>query len=234
MSEEGAREVAQTAAASGIKLSVHAPYYINFNAHDSAILEASMGRLLQSCRIGARCGAVSVVVHSAFYLGDPPKEVFKRVKQKYEEAVRQLRDEKIFITIRPEVMGKGSEFGSLDEVLALCSEVKGLEPGIDFAHLHAAEGKNNSYREFALILDKVEQQLGPSALQNLHIHCSGVKYGPKGELSHLDLKESDLAFGELIQALRDRASAGLVICESPSLEDDALLLQKTYTLARRP
>src|ERR1035437_2323648 len=131
MGDDGAREVAGAAAEHGIKLSVHAPYYINLNAHEPATLEASMGRLLQACRIGALCGAGSVVVHSAFYLGDPPGEVYRRVKQSYGEAVRQLRREDNRITIRPEIMGKGSQFGTLEEVLDLCAEVDGLEPGIE-------------------------------------------------------------------------------------------------------
>ncbi|MDO8578116.1 MAG: TIM barrel protein [Dehalococcoidales bacterium] len=228
MSEDGAREVARAASENGIKLSVHAPYYINLNAHDPATLEASMGRLLQACRIGALCGAGSVVVHSAFYLGDPPGEVYQRVKQSYGEAVRQLHREDNRITVRPEIMGKGSEFGTLEEVLDLCTEVDGLAPGIDFAHLHARSGGNNSYKEFSGILNKVRERLGRAGLENLHIHFSGIKYGAKGELSHLNLKESDLAYRELLQALRDTDAGGLVVCESPNLEEDAQLLKTTY------
>ncbi len=228
MSEDGAREVAKTASETGVRLSVHAPYYINPNAHEPATLEASMGRMLQACRIGAICGAGSVVVHSAFYLGDPPGEVYERVKQQYREAVGQLRREDNRITIRPEIMGKGSEFGTLDEVLDLCAEVDGLAPGIDFAHLHARAGANNSYREFRDILNQVGKRLGRPALENLHIHFSGIKYGAKGELSHLNLEESDLSYRELLQALRDADAGGLVVCESPNLEDDAQLLKKTY------
>jgi deoxyribonuclease-4 len=228
MSEDGAREVAGAAAENGIKLSVHAPYYINLNAHEPATLEGSMGRLLQACRIGALCGARSVVVHSAFYLGDAPGDVYHRVKQSYEAAIRQLRREDNRITIRPEIMGKGSQFGTLDEVLALCADVDGLAPGIDFAHLHARSGDNNSYAEFTAILNKVRERLGRSALENMHIHFSGIKYGARGELSHLDLKESDLAYRELLQALRDADAGGTVVCESPNLEEDALLLKTTY------
>lgn len=228
MGEDAAREVARVAAENGIKLSVHAPYYINLNAHDPATLEASMGRLLQACRIGAICGAGSVVVHSAFYLGDPPGEVYRRVKQMCAEAIRQLRREDNRITIRPEIMGKGSEFGTLEEVLDLCTEVDGIAPGIDFAHLHSRSGSNNSYPEFSDILKKVRERLGKSGLENLHIHFSGIKYGAKGELSHLNLEESDLKYRELLQALRDADAGGLVICECPNLEEDAQLLKSTY------
>ena len=40
-----------------------------------------------------------------------------------------------------------------------------------------------------------------AALDNLHIHLSGISYGKAGELSHLNLRESDLNYTELLQAL---------------------------------
>jgi len=62
----------------------------------------------------------------------------------------------------------------------------------------------------------------------MHIHLSGIHYGAKGELKHLNLKEADLRYAELLQALRECRAKGMVICESPNLEEDALLLQATY------
>lgn len=228
MNESGAREVVAVAAETGTKLSVHAPYYINLNAHDPAILAASRERLLRACRIGNICGARSVVVHPAFYLGDPHGEVYQRVKEGFKEVLAQLNREKNPITVRPEIMGKGSEFGNLDEVLELCGEVEGLAPCIDFAHLHARAGANNSYKEFAGILKSVCKRLGRSALENLHIHFSGVKYGPRGELGHLNFDEADFLYKDLLKALLDGGAGGVVICESPNLEEDAGLLKRTY------
>ena len=75
MDEAGARQVAETATREGIKLSAHAPYYINFNAHEPEKIRASQQRLLRTARIAALCGAQSVVVHTAFYMGDPPEQV---------------------------------------------------------------------------------------------------------------------------------------------------------------
>jgi len=228
MGESSARAVEKAATAKSIKLSVHAPYYINFNAHEPEKLKASQERLLQAARTGALCGAETVVVHTAFYLGDPPEEVYKRVRQHLQEIIRQLRRENNRICVRPEIMGKGTEFGTIEEVLDLCTEVEGLAPGIDFAHLHARTGGVNSYAEFAAILTKVKERLGRAGLDNVHIHLSGIRYSAKGEISHLNLKDSDLQYIELLRALRDFEVKGLVICESPNLEEDARLLQTTY------
>jgi deoxyribonuclease-4 len=228
MGEGGARLVAEIAAGEGVKLSAHAPYFINFNAHEPEKIRASQGRLLQTARIASICGAGNVVFHAAFYLGDPPEEAYIRVKESLGEVMHQLKRENNRVWIRPETMGKPSQFGTVEEVLNLCTELEGVAPCLDFAHWHARTGGFNSYPEFASILQEVKERLGRAALDNMHIHVSGIAYGKKGEIKHLNLKESDLRYTELLQALKDYDAQGIVICESPNLEEDAVLLQQTY------
>jgi len=229
MNEKGAMLVAETAAKTGVKLSAHAPYFINFNAHELENIRASQDRLLQTARIASLCHAESVVFHTAFYLGDPPDKAYKTVKKYLGETLSQLRQENNRVWIRPEVMGKGSQFGTIEEVLNLSAELEGVAPCMDFAHWHARTGEFNSYSEFASILQQVQERLGRAALDNMHIHVSGIAYSQKrGEIKHLNLKESDFQYAELLKALRDYDAKGLVICESPNLEEDALLLQAAY------
>lgn len=133
------------------------------------------------------------------------------------------------MTISPEVTGKGSQFGTLEELLQLSSEIEGVALCIDFSHWHARTGKANSYQDFSAILDQVEKRLGRRGLDNMHIHVSGIAYGSKGEIKHLMLQDSDFRYVELLKALKERRAKGVVICESvPYLEQDALLLQETY------
>jgi len=227
MGEAGARLVAETAVREGVKLSAHAPYFINLNAHEPEKIRASQDRLLQTARIGSICGAESIVFHPAFYLGDSPEEAYTTVKKYLEEVIHQLKRENNRVWVRPEIMGKGSQFGTIDEVLNLSTELEGVAPCIDFAHWHARTGEFNSYPEFASILEQVKERLGKAALDNMHIHVAGINYGKKGEIRHLNLKESDFQYVELLKALKDYDVKGLVICESPNLEEDALLLQKS-------
>jgi deoxyribonuclease-4 len=228
MSEAAAYEVAAAAAKSGIRLSAHAPYFINLNAHEPEKIRASQERLLKTARIASLCGAESVVFHAAFYLGDPPGETCRTVRKYLAEILDQMREEKTQVWLRPEVTGKPSQFGAIAEILDLCADLDGLAPCIDFAHWHARTGKSNSYPEFTSVLKQVEERLGRAALYNMHIHLSGIRYGNKGEISHLNLKESDLEYAQLLRALKDCDAKGLVICESPNLEEDALLLKTTY------
>jgi len=228
MGEAGARLVAETAAREGVKLSAHGPYFINLNAREPEKISASQERILQTARIAAICGAESIVFHAAYYLGDPPEKTYDTVKRYLAQVMNQLKRENNRVWVRPEVMGKPSEFGTIDEVLNLCTELEGVGICLDFAHWHARAGISNSYPEFVSVLQKIKQRLGDEALHNMHIHVSGIAYGKKGEIKHLSLKESDLQYVELLQALKDYEAKGLVICESPNLEEDALLLQETY------
>ena len=228
MGEAGARLVGETAARRGIKLTAHAPYFINLNAREPEKIRASQGRILQTARIAAICGAESIVFHTAFYLGDPPEVAYNTVKKHLGEIMDQLKRENNRVWVRPEIMGKVSQFGTPDEVLNLSTELERVAPCVDFTHWHARTGRFNTYQEFASILLQIKERLGRAALDNMHIHVSGIAYGKKGEIKHLNLKESDFQYIELLKALKDYDVKGVVICESPNLEEDALLLQTTY------
>ncbi len=228
MSIEVADEIKRKASAKEIRLSVHAPYYINLNSPEEGKRLVSQERLLSSARLARACGAESVVFHCGYYGRSSPKQAFKTIKDGIQEVVSILRAEKCPVTLRPETMGKKSQFGSLEEILFLCREIEGLLPCLDFSHIHSREEKNNSYSEFHRILMKIEKKLGIGALKNIHIHISGAEYNKKGEIKHLNLIDSDFRFDEWIQALKDYGIEGSVICESPNLEQDALMLKKLY------
>ena len=228
MGEASAILVKEAAIKAGVKLSAHGPYFVNLNARELEKTRASQERILQTARIASICGAESITFHAAFYLGDPPEKTYDTVKKYLKEIMERLERENNRVWIRPEIMGKSSQFGTIEEILHLSSELEGVAPCLDFAHWHARDGKSNSYQEFASVLEQVEQRLGRVALDNMHIHVSGIYYGKKGELKHLNLKESDFQYAELLKALRDYDAGGIVICESPNLEEDAFLLQATY------
>lgn len=228
MGESAARNIGKLAKEKGIALSSHGPYFINLNAREAEKGTASQERLLDTIRIASLCGARTVVFHAAYYMGDSPDKAYSVVKKNLQDIMHKLKFEQNQVWVRPEVTGKISQFGTLEEVLSLSNEIEGVAPCIDFAHWHARTGKFNSYAEFASILEQIERQLGRAALDNMHIHVSGIAYGAKGEIKHLNLKESDFDYVGLTKALKDFNVNGLVINESPNLEEDALLLQRTY------
>jgi len=229
MSPQVAASVGELAASKNVVLTAHGPYAINLNAVELQKVHMSKERILQTARIGALLGAKSVTFHAAFYMKSTPEETYAVVKKHLQDVVNILRREGNRVTISPEVTGKPSQFGTLEEILRLSSEIEGVAPCLDFSHWHARTGKANSYQEFLDILDQVERKLGKEALDNMHIHLSGIAYGKKGEIKHLMLADSDFRYAELLKALKERKVKGVVISESiPYLEKDALLLQQTY------
>jgi len=229
MSPEIAASVGELAARKKVVLTAHGPYFINLNAIEPQKVHMSKERILQTARIAALFGARSITFHAAFYLKNTPAETYTVVKKHLQEVMNTLRKEGNKVTISPEVTGKGSQFGTLEELLRLSTEIEGVAPCIDFSHWHARTGKANSYQEFSNILDHVEKKLGRRGLDNMHIHLSGIAYSNKGEIKHLMLSDSDFRYLELLKILKERNAKGVVICESaPCLEQDALLLQKAY------
>ncbi|NPE28460.1 TIM barrel protein [Methanococcoides sp. SA1] len=230
MKEETAANVRQTAEEENIALSVHAPYYINLNSAEAEKIEASMERIYQSARIGALCGASSIVFHPAYYQGQSSEKVMEKVTGLLEGLTSRLTDEGIDVVLRPETTGKATQFGSLEETLMMATDIEGVMPCIDFSHLHARScGEYNTMEEFRSVLESVENALGRDGVDNMHCHVSGIAYGEKGEKNHLVLQESDLNYIDMMKAFHEFHIKGLVICESPNLEDDALLLKKTFS-----
>ena len=229
ITKEKAPLIKKAAQDSSVILTCHAPYFINLNSSDNLKLKASIDRILNSARVSNLCGAYSVCFHSGFYCGEDAKKVYSRISGNIGIISSTLKEEGNNIWIRPETTGKDTQFGNIDEILQISSQFDNVMPCVDFAHFHArTNGKYNTYAEFASILESIEKKLGKQGIENMHIHITGIAYGPKGEKNHLTLEESDLKYIELLKALKDFGAKGIVISESPNIEKDALLMQKTF------
>ncbi|MDD8019933.1 MAG: TIM barrel protein [Acidobacteriota bacterium] len=225
MSQEMAGQIKIKASQSRIKLSAHAPYFINLNSEDQGQRMRSQELLLNSLRLAAAAGASDLVFHAGYYGRKSPEEAYRQIKDSLKDILSINRLERIPARLRIETMGKRQQFGSLDEVLSLCRELDDLYPCLDFAHLYAREGKINSYRDFCQVLKKVGKKLGQTALKNAHIHISGVMFNQWGEIRHINIEESGFHDEEWLQAIIEAGVKGTIIDESPSLEADALRLK---------
>jgi len=217
---------------SGISLTAHGPYWINLNAEEAYKVVNSRNHILNSARVGKRAGAWSVVFHAAFYLKKPMDKVYRRVKDELKGLVNTLEDEGNELWLRPETTGKGTQFGTLDEIIQLSEELEWVMPCIDFSHMHARLGGGLGYDDFKGMLSGLEDRLGREALDMMHIHMSGIEYTDKGERKHLELDESDFKYQDVLKVLKEFDAKGVVVCESPVLEDDAIILKKAYESIR--
>lgn len=222
--EATAKRVKEKAEQLNILLSIHAPYYINLNSHDSEKRAASKKRLEDAAKAGQLVGATDIVFHPGFYQGDPPEIAYRTIKEELLEITGKLKELEIDVTLRAETTGKHNQFGSLEETLRLAADIPGLKPCIDFSHLHARRQYHRK-GDFLRDIRMIESTIGPKSLQEMHIHLSGMHYSKGGEANHLNLEESDFPYLELLEALFESKISGRVICESPNLEEDATLLK---------
>jgi len=213
----------------GFSLSVHAPYFINLNGMDEE-WPKSRKRLMDAAIYGNLAGATDIIFHPGSYFGNDPREVLKLAIPRLQGCVDELRKAGNPVTLRPETMGKSAMLGSFEDTLAMSKAIAGVEPCLDFAHLHArpGDGSMNTYDEWCTLLKKYQKALGKKALKRLHIHLSGIEYGPKGEKNHLPVAESDLKLNLLFKALKEFGCAGRILCESPIMEADALNMKKAW------
>lgn len=221
--------IKQKAKEQKVSLSVHAPYFINLNASDEE-WPKSRKRLMDAAICGNLAGATDIIFHPGSYFGNDPAEVLKVAIPRLQGCVDELRKAGNPVTLRPETMGKSAMLGSLEDTLEMSKAIEGVQPCIDFAHLHArvGDGTVNTYEEWSAVLKLYQKALGKKALKRLHIHLSGIEYGPKGEKNHLALAESDFKVEDLFRALREFKCAGRILCESPIMEEDALNLKKAW------
>jgi len=229
MKEEKALKVAEIAKTHAVSLSCHAPYYINLNSKEEEKVQSSKVRILQTAKMAQLLGATGIVFHPAFYGDDSSAVVLGKVVKALSELRTALDKEGNNVILRPETTGKPSQFGDLQETIRISKEVPGVLPCIDFSHLQArSNGSLNGYDDFCDVLEETAEGLGDRWVNQAHFHISGIQYGPKGEKKHLILQEADLKAAELMKALFSFGINGTVICESPNLEEDTLILQNLY------
>lgn len=229
MNEETKRLVRKKSKENNLLLTAHGPFYINLNAKEEDKVEASVKRVLDTAVTAYDAGAYSITYHAAYYLGIDKETVYKQVFRQTEKIISVLEQANINVWIRPETTGKSTQWGDLDEIVNLSKEFEQVLPCVDFSHLHArSAGEYNTYDEFAYILEKIGKELGSYALENFHCHLAGIEYTAKGERQHLNMLDSDMNYKDLLKALKDFDVRGVLVCESPNIEEDCKLFKDYY------
>ncbi len=226
LKKEKAIEVGKIAKDLKVKLSIHASYFINLCNPEK--IEVSKKRILDSCEIGYYLGAKYIVFHPGYYRRLPKEQAYKFVKKGCKELREEIDKNKWNVFLGLETTGKKSQFGTLDEILKICREVKGCVPIIDFAHIFARQGGKINYSE---ILDKVRK------FKELHTHFSGIEFTEKGEKRHLVISSNQPIFRELAKELLSRGFGTnkrdiRIISESPVIEQDSLRMKKILEKCR--
>ncbi|MBP1945038.1 TIM barrel protein [Methanobacterium petrolearium] len=227
-------KLAENSQKNDVRVSMHAPYYINLAAQKEDVLKRSIDRLIQSARAAEWIGAYRIVFHPGFYTKYSPQDALKRCKNSITNLMEDLNSRRMenFI-FAPETTGKRSQLGSLEEIIDICQSFDHFAPTIDFAHLHArGRGSIKDIDDYHKILAKLEEELGGGCHEHefLHCHFTRIEYTDAGERKHHILTEKEYGppMEPLLEALIECGWNATIICETPLLEQDALLMQKTY------
>jgi deoxyribonuclease IV len=229
VSEETCRGICQAALGSQVAISVHAPYFINLNANDDEWIN-SRKRLMDAAYYGWLAGATDIIFHPGSYFGLTSDAVLPIAIERLQGCLTELRSAGNPVRLRPETMGKSAMLGSLEDCLVMSKAIDGVEPCLDFAHLHArpGDGSMNTLEEWNQVLDHYTAMLGTAALKRLHIHLSGIEYSAKGERNHVPILESDLDLAAIFTALAQHDCQGRILCESPAMEEDSLVMKALW------
>ena len=167
---EGIRKTAEKL---GIKLSIHAPYWLNLNSKEKKKIEDSKKRILDCCKIGEMLGAKIVVFHCGYFSEMEHEKTYENIKKEVTEILKYIKEKKWKIKIAAETMGKINVFGSVEEIAKLVGET-GCSFAIDFAHILARDKKVD--------FEKINKLFGKQ--EKWHCHFSGIVYGERGERHH--------------------------------------------------
>lgn len=209
---DDAKRIGEEAKKLDIRLSVHAPYYINLVSEDMKIRESSKKRILEACERAHYFSKekARIVFHAAYYGKYSKQECYPIVKKAIIEMNNIIKKKKWNVILAPETTGKATQFGDLDELLRLSKET-GCFFCIDFAHMKARYNGKITYKE---IFDKIKN------IKDLHSHFSGIEFTAKGERRHLITPESWLS--ELLAWIKKYNLSITIINESPDPLGDSL------------
>lgn len=234
LAHDKAQALGKAAAAQGITLSVHAPYYISMSGLDDEKRLHSVDYLLQSCALVKALGGRRVVFHPGSCGKQSREAALEKALDTMRRAVAAC-DEAGYgdCILCPETMGKVNQLGTVDEVLALCAVDARITPCIDFGHIYARSGgaELTDTASYAALLDKLGDALGDDRAVHFHAHFSRIAYTAGGEKCHLTF--ADTAYGPphapLLQLLKQRKLAPTVICESAGTQaEDAQKLAAAF------
>ncbi len=230
---ETAARIREEADKYGIKVSIHAPYFINLANPDPEKFENNVSYFTEVSEAARLLGAERIVFHPGSQMKEDRKTAFDRCLSNFRR-ILGIMDDRGFgdLIYCPETMGKLNQLGDLDEIIELVNTDEKVLPTIDFAHLHArGQGALNGEEAFHDIVLALKNGIGADRTRKLHIHFSTIEYTKMGEKRHrtFDEKEYGPRFEDLAPVLIREQMEPVVICEcAGTMARDALEMKDIY------
>lgn len=221
-----AKEVGKTAKEFDVRLSVHAPYYINLLSENEKTVEESKKRILDSMERASAMDADIIVVHGGYYGKYTGKEVSERMIEQTKDLIDKVKSNGWNNTVLGfETSGRVRSFGTIEEIVDVCKNVRGCGIVLDAAHIFARQAGKIDY-------SKVFEKIEPLKLEYVNMHFSGIKWRPADEEGnewyHIPIGANQPPFEPLAKEILKRNVDTTIISESPVLEQDSLIMKKTF------
>lgn len=228
MKEAKGREIAASAERNDVLISSHAPYYINCCTQEKVKIAGTIRHVFSSAQATSWCGGTITVFHPGYYQKLSKEEAFQAAKKVLLMIKEKMDAAKVKCLLGAETVGKKSAFGGLDEVIRLHEELGFVWPVLDFAHLLArGDFPCKSEEDYRRLFGTIEKRI-PGYGKDFHSHFSSIEYTEKGERNHLPISANVPPYKPLVKMLAENGISGRVVCESPRLEYDALIMQNEY------
>jgi sugar phosphate isomerase/epimerase len=203
---------------SGLTISVHGPTGdINITSSNPGIREESLKQVLQGVEEAARMGARVITIHPGYLTG----------RQDESDSIRDLQIEAF-----TRVAKRGKDLGILIAMETMEKKAKEVVIRPDLANeIIDAVNMNNFGITFDIshahtVMDVVEFIHGLRRI--VHIHISDTKSGKV----HVQMGEGEIAFGPVLQALKEKYDGALVI-EGWNSKDEMGMVDKSTSFLRK-
>ncbi len=233
-SAETFRKIGENAKNAGISLSIHAPYFISLSSLEEEKRKNSSKYIIDSARALKELCGKTIVIHAGSCAKLERSVAAVYAKEALAYAIERLSDEGLYgFDLGIETMGKINQFGTLDEVIDMCSVDKTVVPVVDFGHMNARElgGVFVTADDYKRVFDEISKRVTPEAAQNLHCHFSKIEYTKGGEKRHLTFEDTQFGpeYDLLMKAIFDLGVTPTIICESDGTQaEDALAMKKCF------
>ncbi|TFH07021.1 MAG: hypothetical protein E4H14_09480 [Candidatus Thorarchaeota archaeon] len=223
-SEEKAKLIGDLARKNNIAMSMHAAYYISIASTDPQIREHSRMRLIKALKFAPLMNVKRIVFHPGTHGGLSREDAHVVIRDSLQSVWEEAGHLGGGALLAPEIAGKLSMFGSVEQIIKLCQDVDGCIPTIDWAHLYArSQGGVNDKDSYLKIIGQFENELGDLFLDNMHFHISAIAYTEKGEASHKPFGgEWGPDLYPLMEIVHEVGYKPTFICESPNPLQGAL------------
>ncbi|MCO5162567.1 MAG: TIM barrel protein [Mesorhizobium sp.] len=195
---ETCRELRAVAADHGIRLSVHASYFIVLTSDDPQKVRRSIDTLKVTSDLAGELGAKEVVLHPGSVYGHPGRALDHFVSNAG-QFLTEYGDSGAGIFV--ETAGKTGQLGSVDEILAMSAALANVHPCIDFGHVHARTlGTLRSSEAVGSVVRQVGNFLLSRPDKRVHFHYTPIHFGPKGEIQHRAINDRRPSADDLFAA----------------------------------